>query len=511
MKGRISLLLSTALVVASCAQAAEVTTTTQLMSSSTTSPPPPITSTSTSGRSESCPNIENGIGDSLFASLGNVGFDADLYHIDLEFVLPEGVTEERTFSGRTIMQATATESLVAFTLDAIGLDVSSVSVNGLPAMFCIGERDITVVPPAAIGSGFAFEVEVAYSGVAKPLSDVNRISAGLYRSGTGIYAVDQPNGSSSWFPSNDHPTDRAKFKLEITVPSDRQVVSAGDLISVDEGTNGTTYIWETREQMTPYLLPMAIGRFEVEEREGPGGMPLKFYWEDGIGGSSRGGFAQMPRILDLFEARFGDYPFDRAGAIVVGSGQWSALETQTIHTYSHSILEEIFTGPTSVIAHETAHQWFGDWVAVADWKDIWLNEGFATWSEYLWLEELRGVDEADSRIAADYRSWVTAVEEQGFSPPGIVGRAEDLFNASVYVWGGLTLVALRDRVGDDTFFEILQTWVRRYGGGNATTTDFLALVDEIAGLEARQLVELWLFSEAVPPLPERGLTGEGGG
>ncbi len=478
----------------------------------TTAAPEPSTTTTTGpgGEVESCPFVEPGVGDSLFTGLGNVGYQVDFYDIDLEFVLPEALIDPRTFAGSTTIDATATESLTAFNLDAVALDVSSIVVNGRPATFCVGDRELTVVPAVPIGSGSAFEVIVTYAGEARPLGDVNSISAGLFRSGTGIYAVDQPNGASSWFPANDHPIDRARFRLEITVADDRQVVSAGDLITVQHGDGVSTYVWETREPMVPYLLPLAIGRFESEEREGPDGIPLKFYWEEGIGTSSRSGFSQMSRIIELFEDRFGDYPFDLAGAIVVGSGLLSALETQTIHTYSHGILEQNFTGPTAVIAHESAHQWFGDWVAVGDWGDIWLNEGFATWSEYLWLEELRGVAEADSRIAFDYNNWVAAVARQNFSPPGVVPGPQDLFNPSVYVWGGFTLVALRDRVGDDVFFEILQTWVERFGGSTATTEEFLALVEEIAGQPARELVELWLYSTTVPPLPERGLGVDGG-
>lgn len=507
MRARVSPLVAVAIALAACAPPPVSTTrsTTSSTQVATTTTAPAPTTTAAGGEVESCPFVEPGIGDSLFTGLGNVGYQVELYHIDLEFALPDAIAEPRTFAGTTTIDAMATESLAAFNFDAIGLDVVSVWVDGRPADFCVGERELTVVPLAPIGSGSPFQVVVVYAGEARPLGDVDQISAGLYRSGTGIYAVDQPNGASSWFPVNDHPIDRARFRLEITVPGDRQVVSAGDLLSVEEGDGVSTYTWQTREPMVPYLLPMAIGRFEEEERVGPDGMPLRFYWEEGIGTTSRSGFLQMSRILELFEERFGEYPFDLAGAIVVGSGQWSALETQTIHTYSHAILEENFTGPTAVIAHESAHQWFGDWVAVADWGDIWLNEGFATWAEYLWLEELRGEAEADSRIAFDYNNWVAAVAQQDFSPPGVVPGPQHLFNPSVYVWGGFTLVALRDNIGDDVFFDILRTWVDRFGGFTATTGDFLALVEEVAGVEARELVELWLFSPTVPPLPERGL------
>lgn len=501
------------LVMASCSGPAvdRSSTSTSIVPTTTSTSIPSITTTTApvGGESDECPLVDPGLGDTLFTGLGNNGYEVELYEIALEFVVPDDVTERRTFSGGTIVYANATTSLVAFNLDAAGLDVSAVSVDGTPALFCLTETELTVVPAGPIGSGSSFDVEVLYSGVVRPRNDLDGLSAGLIRSGTGLYAIDQPNGASSWFPANDHPTDRARFKLSVSVPSGLQVVSAGDRVLAEEGSVTSTYTWETREPMIPYLLPMAIGRFEGSESSGSDGLTYLYWFEEGATETSTSSFAQMPRILEHFEAHFGDYPFDQAGGIVMASGHGAALETQPIHTYSSFILDQAFNGPTAVIAHETAHQWFGNWVAVADWSDIWLNEGFATWSEYLWLEELRGVDEADSRIEFDYRSWVDAVESQGFAPPGIVPGPGALFNPSVYVWGGLTLVALRDQVGDETFFDILQTWVVQFGGSNARTSDFLALVEEKAGVDARELVELWIFSETVPPLPARGLSPDG--
>ena len=462
------------------------------------------------GRADSCPFVEAGLGDTLFTGLGNTGYEVELYEIDLEFAIPQDATERRTFSGGTVVHANANESLVAFNLDAAGLDVTSVTVDGVAATFCVSDSELTVVPVQPIGSGSSFEAAVLYTGIARPRSDLDGLNSGLIRSGTGLYAVDQPNGASSWFPANDHPLDRAGYELTITVPSGLKVVSGGELVSSQDDGRTATYHWVVTEPTIPYLLPFAIGRFDEHSEVGDDGMQYVYYFEEGAGETATSSFSQMPRILEHFEAHFGTYPFDFAGAIVTASGHPAALETQPVHTYSALILEEAFNGPTSVMAHEMAHQWFGNWVAVADWSDIWLNEGFATWSEYLWLEEVRGVDEADSRIAFDYNNWVEAVRSQGFSPPGVVPGPGALFNPSVYVWGGLTLVALRDSVGDRTFFGILQTWVDRFGGSNVRTSDFLDLVEEKAGIGARELVEHWLYSETVPPLPARGLGVEGG-
>ena len=361
------------IVVAACSDPASipVSTTETTVVTSTTSATPTTVTTSAGGPSDDCPFVEPGLGDTLFVGLGNGGYEVESYDIDLEFVIPQEVTERRTFSGTTVVHANATESLVAFNLDAAGLEVEAISVNGGSAVFCTTDTELTVVPPRPIGSGSRFEVEVSYSGFAKPRDDLDGLSAGLIRSGTGLYAIDQPNGASSWFPGNDHPTDRAMFSLTITVPLGLRVVSAGTLISSEEGPDTSTFTWEIVEPTIPYLVPMAIGRFDDDGGSfGPEGLQYHYYFEEGATGTSTSSFSQMPRILEHFEDHFGDYPFDSAGGIVMASGHGAALETQPIHTYSSFILDEAFNGPTSVIAHETAHQWFGNWVAVADWSDI---------------------------------------------------------------------------------------------------------------------------------------------
>lgn len=479
------------------------------------------TTTVPSGELDSCPFVEPGIGDSVFPGLGNVGYDVDMYDIALEFSIPDDVEEHPTFSGSTTVTATATSSLDAFNLDAAGLEVAVVRVDGEPAEWCAGETELTVVPASVVDAGSSFDVTVEYSGVGRSISDADdaapkadhapqtgfaTITPGIFRSWTGLFASNQPNGASTWFPCSDHPTDRARFRLAVTVPAGKQAVSAGDLVDVYEGAAVSTYVWETREPMAPYMLPLAIGVFEKAEREGPDGMTLHLYFEEAASDGTRGAFSQMRRIIEFFSKHFGPYPFDRAGAIVVDypvEPWWAAFETQTMPTLSDGMVYGYWEGgSTAIIAHEVAHQWFGNWVAVADWGDIWLNESFAYWAERFWLEQLKGSALADANVALTYEAMVR--EEQGRrTPPAIISGPDDLFGAPLY--DEFTLIALRDHVGDDVFFDILRTWVERYGGGNATTADFLALVDEIAGPGARELVELWLYSTSLPPLPARGL------
>jgi aminopeptidase N len=154
------------------------------------------------------------------------------------------------------------------------------------------------------------------------------------------------------------------------------------------------------------------------------------------------------------------------------------------------------------VAHELSHQWFGDSVSVADWSDIWLNEGFATYSEGLWIEHLHGRAALDSWVKSQYAD--VAANPKDFVPPG-KPSADDLFNNGVYVRGGLTLHALRLEVGDKAFFDILKTYFERYKNGNASTKDFIAASKEVSGKDLTEFFNSWLYSETIPPIPAMGL------
>jgi aminopeptidase N len=185
---------------------------------------------------------------------------------------------------------------------------------------------------------------------------------------------------------------------------------------------------------------------------------------------------------------FGPYPFTSAGAIVDDDTQAGyALETQT---------RPIYSGPPdeSTVAHEIAHQWFGNSVSPARWQEIWLNEGFATYAEWLWSAHIGGTDPAQ-RFAERYAQPPTA----GFwnPPPGDPG-AEHLFTGSVYVRGAMTLQALRERIGDRRFFALLRAWYRVYRDGAARTSDFFALAERVSGRELSRLFHAWLYVPGKP-------------
>jgi aminopeptidase N len=208
-------------------------------------------------------------------------------------------------------------------------------------------------------------------------------------------------------------------------------------------------------------------------------------------------------MIDYFSDLFGDYPFELYGALVIDLEFGAALETQTLSIFSKAMIDANQPeGSEQVVAHELAHQWFGDSVSLADWRDIWLNESFATYAQGLWTEHTRGGDELDEWVRRLYT--FVREERESMSPPG-EPPADRLFNQGVYSWGALCLHALRLEVGDEIFFDILKTYHERFADGNARTADFIAVAEEVSGKELSAFFDSWLYSEELAPIPAMGL------
>jgi aminopeptidase N len=382
-------------------------------------------------------------------------------------------------------------------------------------------RELMIDLGATAPSGEAIDVTITYSGTPESVpADAVPFSPGWQRGDEVGYLFSQPDGAQSLFPVNDHPQDRADVQLAITVPPGVEAISGGRVISEASSAAGETVVWHM-EDIAPYLIPLGVGEFTLVSDEVVDGVRYDVWVSDDlVGMSAIDTFEVQPEIVAFFEERFGPYPFDRAGALIVDDLLGAALETQTIPTYTVASAQwgEV------VIAHELAHQWFGDAITLEQWDDIWLNEGFATFAHWLWMEESLGVARYDSEIEDAYGTFsgrqlvesgvaeeVAANRVREAFPPPDDPRGADLFNRSVYERGGLTLVALRDAVGDDELFELLRTYTERFTGSTVTTEAFVALVDEVLGSDAAALVSAWVTNEDVPPLPGRDLTPLQGG
>lgn len=640
-----------------------------------------------------------GAGDPYFPLDGNGGYDVEHYLLRVRYE-----PDSDRLTGLATITARATQALSQFNLDLDGLEVASVGVDGCSAEWSHEDGELSIAPGRGLREGARFEVVIEYGGVPQPLEEIFGSSSAFIHRENGALVVGEPHVASSWFPANDHPTDRASFRFEITVPDGLEVAANGSLVgeSTDEGW--TTWSWDAPEPMATYLAGMAIGELTIASYERDGlkywdaidadlfdtivpptgsqfvrsgqaelsykrlsraiavpdtGAQLSFwitrrtepawdhffveahgvgeddwttlpdtdgittrdtgqacpYWlalhpflshyqsapatdgepcspagttgewwaasgvnpdpeqwtidlsawagrsvevsltyasddvyqEDGIwiddivvstgegstsfeddddpfdgwfvagapeGSASnandwtlgtaadspppladaiRATLARQPEIINFLEQSFGPYPFDVAGAIAVDAGQGFALENQTRPIYPASRL----VGGDWLVVHELAHQWFGDSLGVQAWQHIWLNEGFASYAEWLWYEQLgeqtaqEAFDSIYAGIPADDPSWSLVIGDPG---------PEHLFDDPVYYRGAMTLHQLRVTVGDATFFEILQTWTEAHAGQSVTTDEFIALAESLAERDLSSLFDAWLFTAEKPSL-----------
>jgi aminopeptidase N len=443
-----------------------------------------------------------GVGDSLYPGFGNGGYDVQHYTLDLT-VDPAA----NHLAGVTRIDAVAAQDLSSFNLDLIGFDIEAIWVNDTAATFARERQELTISPAQALKAGEAFTVEVRYSGTPRPYtSPAYSAPAGWQRYGRRdgcpcSYVASSPDGAATFYPVNDHPLDKATYTLRVTVSKPYEVAQNGILTDIIDNGDTITTISEVTSPMASYLTTINIADFDLVTDAGTHGVPIRNYFQVGIRPESRAVFAPQDEMIGFFESVFGEYPFDVYGVVVVNDALGSALETQTLSLFGVDFTSPNFPQHELVVAHELAHQWFGDSLSVGDWRDIWLNEGFATYAEGLWIEHTQG--------AAALDAWARDLYDQTGQhritrPPGDP-LFNDLFNWNVYNRGALTLHALRLKVGDEVFFSILQTWYERHRDGNVRTADFVALASERSGDDLTGFFDAWLYAEAVPPLPEMSL------
>ena len=390
------------------------------------------------------------------------------------------------------MTATATQALSRFDLDLTGLTVSKVTLDGAPAAYTRVPGKLVVTPARPIARGRGFTVAVTYSGSPREIDDGLLGKYGWVRTGDGIFTGDEPDGAHTWFPANDHPEDKATFGFRVTVPAGLTAVANGALVGTARSGGSVTYTWRARDPMATYLAMVDVGRFAVRSGRTPGGVPVYVAVDSADAGRLDAVYADTVKITDAWAKLFGPYPFESTGAVVDDAPVQFALETQTRPEYVPGM-----AAISTVVAHELSHQWFGDSVSVTRWGDMWLNEGFATYAEWLWGEREDPHDTVKRHFDALYAQSGSA--DLWRVAPAAPGRAK-LFGRAVYDRGAMALHALRMRVGDDRFFAILRAWTAEHRHGNATTAQFIALAQRVSGMDLHRLFQAWLYT------PERPVT-----
>ena len=432
-----------------------------------------------------------GAGDTYYPDYGNGGYDVSHYDVRLRY----WPSDDR-LAGTTTILATAKQDLSSFDLDFV-LDVSSVQVNNRAAVFRReGDHELVVAPAQPVTSGQQLTVVVTYSGV--PSTKKAEGVTAWIRTLDGAAAVGEPEEAWWWFPSNDHPSDKATFDVSVMVPSDVQVISNGvqPRDPAPELLGWNRWYWRSAKPQATYLAFITIGRYDITRSTAADGTPVINAYSkllpDDYASAARASVERTAEITDWEVSKLGPWPFTARGGVVAPPGALGfALENQSRPNYSAAFFRS--AANPYVIVHENAHQWFGDSVSVAQWKDIWLNEGFATYVQWLWSQEH---GEGTAQELFDY-TYATASADVWSTPPGDPGVAR-LFSDSVYDRGAMTLHQLRLAVGDDKFFAILRDWAAEHRYGNCTTAQFEALAERVSGKPLADMFQAWLYTPQKP-------------
>jgi aminopeptidase N len=432
-----------------------------------------------------------GVGDPYYPGLGNGGYDVQHYDVHLDW---DPGDEAVPLSGSARITALATQDLSSLNLDLAGLDVSRVAVDDEEATFLQEGRELVVTPPRAIASGEEVVVAVSYGGTPQTIAEATSLfELGWHTDGDEAWVVSEPSGAATFFPANDHPSDKATFTFQVEAPADQTVAANGLLVGPPEfAEEGGARVWtyEMTDPMATYLAQVAIGDFELVDGGTVGGVTIRHALHRSFLEEATATVADTAAMLDVLDDVWGPYPFAAYGVLAVDEPLGFALETQTL-TIVGSDIGTAGDRAEAILVHELAHQWVGNAVSPSTWKDIWLNEGLATYSEWLYAERTGGrsaASRARGRFSPD-------VER----PPGDPGP-DELFSATVYERGALTLQALREAVGDDAFFRILRRWVDEHRGGVAATSDLVALAERESGAELDALFQRWLYEPGLPSL-----------
>ena len=440
--------------------------------------------------------------DPFFPEFGNNGIDVLHYDLELD-VTPD--------TGRLDAEATlrilALQQLTEFSLDLSRLQVSSVEAAGAAADFSQADGKLTIVPRRALAKGDVFEVEIAYAGRPRPIPDPTVVpndpayQLGWFRYRDASYALSEPVGASTFYPANDEPTDKASFTIAVTVPQGFTGVANGVLRSTSLAGGKKRFVWEMRQPMTTWLATVHVNRFRVRLGSTPDGTQLRFYYTAATPAEDVDGYARARQMLIEFERLLGRYPFGGYGSVVVDDPVlYYALETQAMSTFPLGAAYD------AIVAHELAHQWFGNSVSVARWRDLWIGEGAATYFEYVWANR----NNAD-RFHRDLRDLYRYVKQQRIGP-AVVESPEQMFTDRTYLRGASALYALQLKVGDRTFFRILRTFLKEFRDGNATSRHFIRTAVRVTGDKSvGDLLHDWLYEEPVPPLPGQATGAAAGG
>jgi aminopeptidase N len=427
------------------------------------------------------------VGDAYAPQSGDQSYDVVSYDLELDYRVRTNRLE-----GRAVINAIAAQTIRAVSLDLIGLRASRVRLDGdTRTVFRQGQRALQITLPRTLEPGEQFSIEIVYAGTPAPRRS-RWGTIGWEELTDGALVANQPTGAATWFPCNDRPDDRARYRMRITTDREYAAVATGTRVTerVEGRRRVVDYISDV--PTATYLAAVQIGRYARTDLPPLGAAPVELWAPASLRAASVTAFEKVAAMGAVFEEAFGPYPQPQYTVVVTADELEIPLEAQGMGVFGANHLNPAFE---RLVAHELAHQWFGNSVGVERWRDIWLNEGFACYAEWMW-SEASGGPSARSCAQAHHMLLKAKPQDLVLADPG----AELMFDDRVYKRGALTLEALRLTMGDDTFFAVLREWASRHRHALVTTDDFRALVARVDP-DAAALLTRWVDRPQLPALP----------
>ncbi len=429
----------------------------------------------------------------LLPDLGNAGYRVAAY--DLTYDVDPSTTK---LPGTAKITAVADHRLTEFRLDYVGGTVAKVQVDGRPATFHLDQQKLVVDPASAVWGPFLVTVDFIADRAAQVPSVVDPTAGWSNDPDGGFVWFGQPDRAHLFFPCNDSVSDKAYFTYHVTVPAGWTAAANGSLVAHSATKSASTFTYASAHPFAPQLAQVAVGKYTVVTGTGPNGLPLRSVVPDPV--AAKPMLDGLPGFLDWLQQKIGRrFPFETVGLLGAAghaTQQTDALETQTLPVFEARELAD--PNSAAVVVHELTHQWFGDSAGVADWNDIWLSEGFATYFDHVYTAEHGG------QSLADQFKWAYETLDPTARAGGVTPAAPKYPTAIFGVGrgaGSLVVYALQQKVGDQVLQRIIDTYLDRYRDGSATSADFIRVATSVGGPDLGPFLHDWLYGSTTPPMP----------